>query len=169
MDKVGYPRGLIKFSTQNGMAQGWDTKQMLRRAMRPRVLVYSAILLTITAAVGVSLFMRTPLRVDVMRDRGSLARMVEQGRIENVYRLQIMNATEKTQRYAITVSGLPGITLDPVTEVEVLPTEVRSAAVRVQIPPGTAQTGSHPIQFDISSTGDDVARVTEKAAFLVPR
>lgn len=169
MDKVGYPRGLIKFSTQNGMEQGWDTKQMLQRAMRPRVLVYSAILLTITAAVGVSLFMRTPLRVDVMRDRGSLARMVEQGRIENVYRLQIMNATEKTQRYAITVSGLPGITLDPLTEVEVLPTEVRSAAVRVQIPPGTADTGSHPIQFEISSTGDEVARVTEKAAFLVPR
>ncbi len=169
MDKVGYPRGLIKFSTQNGMAQGWDTKQMLKRAMRPRVLVYTAILLTITAAVGVSLYMRTPLRVDVMRDRGSLARMVEQGRIENVYRLQIMNATEETQRYAISVSGLPGITLDPVTEVEVLPTEVRSAAVRVQIPPGAASTGSHPIQFEIRSTGHEVARVTEKAAFLVPR
>jgi len=169
MDKVGYPRGLIKFSTQNGMQQGWDTKQMLKRALRPRVLVYSAILLTITAAVGVSLYMRTPLRVDVMRDRGALARMVEQGRIENVYRLQIMNATEETQRYAISVSGLPGITLDPGTEVEVLPTEVRSAAVRVQIPPGTASTGSHPIQFEIHSTGDEVARVTEKAAFLVPR
>lgn len=169
MDKVGYPRGLIKFSTQHGMEQGWNTRQMLQRALRPRVLVYSAILLTITAAVGVSLYLRTPLRVDVMRDRGSLARMVEQGRIENVYRLQIMNATEKTQRYAISVSGLPGITLDPVTEVDVLPTEVRSAAVRVQIPPGTAETGSHPIQFEIRSTGDEVARVTEKAAFLVPR
>jgi cytochrome c oxidase accessory protein FixG len=169
MDKVGYPRGLIKYSTQHGMEQGWSTKQMLQRALRPRVLVYSAILLTITAAVGVSLFLRTPLRVDVMRDRGSLARMVEQGRIENVYRLQIMNATEETQRYAISVSGLPGITLDPATEVEVLPTEVRSAAVRVQIPPGTAGTGSHPIQFEIRSTGGEVARVTEKAAFLVPR
>jgi len=169
MDKVGYPRGLIKFSTQHGMEQGWDTKQMLKRAMRPRVLVYSAILLSITTAVGVSLYLRTPLRVDVMRDRGSLARMVEQGRIENVYRLQIMNATEETQRYAITVTGLPGITLEPATEVEVLPTEVRSAAVRVQIPPGTAATGSHPIQFEIRSTGDEVARVLEKAAFLVPR
>jgi len=169
MDKMNYPRGLIKFSTQNGVEQGWDTKQMLKRAMRPRVLVYSAILLTITTAVGVSLYMRTPLRVDVMRDRGSMARMVEQGRIENVYRLQIMNATEETQRYAISVSGLPGITLDPGTEVEVLPTEVRSAAVRVQIPPGAAPTGSHPIQFEIRSTGGEMARVTEKAAFLVPR
>ena len=78
-------------------------------------------------------------------------------------------SAQTIQRYAISVSGLPGITLDPVTEVEVLPTEVRSAAVRVQIPPGTAATGSHPIQFEIRSTGDEVARVTEKAAFLVPR
>jgi cytochrome c oxidase accessory protein FixG len=169
MDKVGYPRGLIRFSTQNGVAQGWSTRQMLRRALRPRVLVYTAILLFITLAVGASLFMRTPLKVDVIRDRGALARMVEQGRIENVFRLQIMNATESTQRYVISVSGLPGITLASDAQVVVLPTEVRSAAVRVQIPPGAASSGSHPIEFEIHSTGDDIARVNEKAAFVVPR
>jgi cytochrome c oxidase accessory protein FixG len=169
MDKVGYPRGLIRFSTQNGIAQGWNTRQMLQRAMRPRVLVYSFILLAITLAVGVSLFLRTPLKVDVIRDRGALARMVEQGRIENVFRLQIMNATESSQRYVISVSGLPGITLASQAEVDVLPTEVRSAAVRVQIPPDAAKPGSHPIQFEIHSSGEEVSRVTEKAAFVVPR
>jgi cytochrome c oxidase accessory protein FixG len=169
MDKVGYPRGLIRFSTQNGVAQGWDTRQMLRRAMRPRVLVYTGILLAITLAVGLSLFLRTPLKVDVIRDRGALARMVEQGRIENVFRLQIMNATESPQRYVISVSGLPGITLASSPEVEVLPTEVRSVAARVQIPPDAASAGSHPIRFEIRSTGEEVARVNEKAAFLVPR
>ncbi len=169
MDKVGYPRGLIKYSTQNGMDQGWSTAQMLRRALRPRVLVYSSVLLAITLAVGVSLFMRTPLRVDVIRDRGALARQVEQGRIENVFRLQVMNATESTQRYEITVKGLPGIEIASETAVEVLPTEVRSAVIRVQVPPGAATTGSHPIQFDIRSVGDDPVSVSEKAAFLIPR
>lgn len=142
---------------------------MIRRAMRPRVLVYTGILLTITLAVMVSLFMRTPLKVDVIRDRGVLARMVEQGRIENVFRLQVMNATESTQRYVISVSGLPGITIASETEIEVLPTEVRSAVLRVQVPPDAAASGSHPIHFEIRSTGDDVSQVTEKAAFLVPR
>ena len=52
---------------------------------------------------------------------------------------------------------------------DVLPTEVRSAVVRVQIPPDAAAPGSHPIHFDIRSTGDDVSQVSEKAAFLVPR
>ncbi len=169
MDKVGYPRGLVKYSTQNGMAQGWSTQQMIRRAMRPRVLVYTGILLAITLAVMVSLFMRTPLKVDVIRDRGVLARMVEQGRIENVFRLQVMNATESTQRYVISVSGLPGITIASETEIEVLPTEVRSAVLRVQVPPDAAASGSHPIHFEIRSTGDEVSQVTEKAAFLVPR
>jgi len=169
MDKVGYPRGLVKYSTQNGIAQGWNTSQMIKRAFRPRVLVYTGILVAITLAVMVSLFMRKPLKVDVIRDRGALARMVEQGRIENVFRLQIMNATESTQRYVITVSGLPGVTIASENEVEVLATEVRSAAVRVQIPPDGAPPGSHPIQFAIRSVGDKPVEVLEKAAFLVPR
>uniref|UniRef100_UPI00356330BA 4Fe-4S dicluster domain-containing protein n=1 Tax=Hydrogenophaga sp. TaxID=1904254 RepID=UPI00356330BA len=169
MDKVGYPRGLIKYSTENGVANQWSKAQMIRRGLRPRVLIYSGILLLITLAVGVSLFLRTPLRVDVIRDRGALARMVEQGRIENVFRLQVMNATESPQRYVIEVSGLPGIVIASDAQIEVLPTEVRSAVLRVQVPPDAAAPGSHAIHFVIQSTGDDVAQVTEKAAFLVPR
>jgi cytochrome c oxidase accessory protein FixG len=169
MDKVGYPRGLVKYSTQNGMAQGWTRDQMVSHAFRPRVLVYSAILGVITLAVFVSLFLRTPLKVDVIRDRGALARMVEQGRIENVFRLQVMNATESNQRYILSVQGIDGIGIASETEVEVLPTEVRSAAVRVQIPPNAAPSGSHQIQFTIRSTGQDVSEVVEKAVFIVPR
>jgi cytochrome c oxidase accessory protein FixG len=169
MDKVGYPRGLVKYSTENGIAQGWNTSQMIKRAFRPRVLVYTGILAVISLAVMVSLFMRVPLKVDVIRDRGALARMVEQGRIENVFRLQIMNATESTQRYAIVVSGLPGVVIASENEVEVLSTEVRSAVLRVQIPPGATSPGSHPIQFVIRSLGEDPVEVSEKAAFLVPR
>jgi cytochrome c oxidase accessory protein FixG len=169
MDKMGYPRGLIKYSTENGMAHGWTRQAMIRRVFRPRVLVYSAILGAITLAVLVSLYLRTPLKVDVIRDRGALARMVEHGRIENVFRLQIMNATEQAQRYQISVDGLDGITIAGSAEVDVLPTEVRAVAVRVQIPPGAAPSGSHPIAFTVRSVGEKVDEVTEKAVFLVPR
>jgi polyferredoxin len=159
----------VKYATQNGMANGWTTAQMVKRGLRPRVLVYTAILMAITTAVMVSLYLRTPLKVDVIRDRGVLARMVEQGRIENVFRLQVMNATESAQRYVITVTGLPGIEIASESEVEVLATEVRSAVVRVQVPPGAVTPGSHPIWFNIRSQGNDPSQVTEKAAFLVPR
>ena len=168
MDKVGYPRGLVKYATQNGLANHWSKTQMLRRAMRPRVLIYSGILLAITTAVFVSLWLRTPLKVDVIRDRGALARMVEQGRIENVFRLQLMNTTETPQRYTVSVGGLPGINLASDQAFEVLPSEVRSAVVRVQIPPG-ATPGSYPIDFDIQAIDNEDVRVREAAAFLVPR
>jgi cytochrome c oxidase accessory protein FixG len=168
MDKMGYQPGLIRFSTQNALSQHWGRAEIVRHAMRPRVLVYTGVLGAICLALAVSLFLRTPLKVDVIRDRGTLARLVEQGHIENVYRLQVMNATESAQTYQVEVTGLPGIALASEPVVEVRSTEVRSVAVRVQVPPG-AEPGSHPIQFNVRATGDASVHVSEKAAFLVPR
>ncbi len=168
MDKFGYARGLVKYSTQNALTNGWDKAQIVRRAMRPRVLVYSTILGLIALAVMVSLYLRVPMKVDVIRDRGAMARMVEKGRIENVYRLQIMNATEDRQLVQLKVQGMEGITLASEPTVEVLPTEVRTVAVRVQIPPG-AESGSHPIVFQLQSQNDAAIHLDEKPTFLVPR
>jgi polyferredoxin len=116
----------------------------------------------------VSLALRTPLKVDVVRDRASLARIVAGGRLENVYRLQVMNATEQPQRYRLTADGLPGLALASEAEVEVGPAESRWVAVRLQIPYGTADAGPHPIHFGIQAVGGD-AQVREKSVFLVPR
>ncbi|MFN3955961.1 MAG: cytochrome c oxidase accessory protein CcoG [Tepidimonas ignava] len=167
MEKMGYPKGLVKYSTQNGMAHGWTRAQMIRRAFRPRVLVYSAILLTIVAALGVSLWLRVPLKVDVIRDRGALARLVEMGRIENVYRVQMMNASEHERELLVSAEGLPGIEVVSDRTVHLLPTEVRSVAVRVQVPPGLA-SGTHPIVLRLR-TADGSIDVKEKTTFLVPR
>ena len=77
MDKLSYPRGLIRFVTENGLAQDWDRGAMIRRVFRPRILVYGAVLLAIVAGLGTSLALRRPFRVDVIRDRGAMAREVE--------------------------------------------------------------------------------------------
>jgi len=111
---------------------------------------------------------RTPLKVDVVRDRASLARIVEGGMLENVYRLQVMNATERPQRYAIAASGLEGLTVAAGDSVEVQPAESRWVAVRLQLPYGAAPSGSHPVYFDVRAA-DGGAHVSEKAIFLVPR
>ncbi len=169
MEKVGYPKGLIKYSTQNGVANNWTRAQMIKRGLRPRVLIYTGILVGICVALAVSLWMRTPLKADVIRDRGALARMVEFGKIENVYRLQLMNATEQKQTYRISVSGINGLEMIGSHEVDVLPTEVRSVAVTLQIPPGVSEPGSHPIHFEIQALSDASIRVNEKSVFLVPR
>lgn len=141
---------------------------MLRRVFRPRVLIYGAVLLALCIAMLASLVTRTPLKVDVVRDRAALSRIVAGGKLENIYRLQIMNATEGPQRYRISARGLEGLEVASDSEVEIGAAESRWVAVRLQIPYGTAPSGSHPVQFDIQSVGR-ADHVSEKSVFLVPR
>ena len=168
MDKMDYPRGLIRYSTENAMAQHWTQAQTLRHVLRPRVLIYSAILGGIVLAMVVSLTLRTPFKVNVVRDRGVMAREVSGGKIENVYRLQVMNATEATQHYKITASGLPGLEVASENVVMVPSTEARVVTMRVQLPANSATPGSHPMQFEIESL-DVPGHLTEKSVFLMPR
>ncbi|HEU6454477.1 MAG TPA: cytochrome c oxidase accessory protein CcoG, partial [Roseateles sp.] len=119
MDKMGTPRGLIRYDTENGLEQHLSPRQRWARVLRPRVLVYGTVLLLICSAVMYSLLSRHSFRVDVVRDRASLARIVEDGWVENVYRLQIMNATESPQRYRLSAEGLPGLALSQATTLEV--------------------------------------------------
>jgi cytochrome c oxidase accessory protein FixG len=168
MDKMGYEKGLIKYTTQNALSQHWTKSQTLRHVLRPRVLVYTAILAVIVIAMLVSLALRTPFKVDVVRDRGVMARIVAGGKIENVYRLQVMNATETMQRYKITASGLPGLLVASENIVTIGSTESRWVAVRVQAPFDVAAPGSHAMQFEIEAL-DSTGHLQEKSVFLVPR
>jgi cytochrome c oxidase accessory protein FixG len=168
MDKLQRPRGLVRYSTENAMEGKWTQAQMLRRVFRPRVLVYTALLWTLIAILAVSLWVRKPLHVDVERDRSSLARIVEAGRIENVYRLQVMNASEGIDHVHISVSGIPGLSLASEPDFSVDAAQSRWIPVRVQLPYDGAPPGSHPIAFHISEP-DSGVELTEKAVFLVPR
>ena len=167
MDKMGYARGLIRYSTQNALEKHWTRAQAWAHVLRPRVLVYGAVLGAVVLAIGLSLALRTPFKVDVERDRASLARIVAGGNIENVYRLQLMNATETTQSYHISVQGLPGLVINSTNTVQVEPTQSRWVPVRLLLPADGAQPGSHPIHFLIDDLGGN--HVTEKSVFLVPR
>jgi len=175
MDKMSYPRGLIRFATQNGLAQKLDHKQTLRRVLRPRVLIYTTILLVICTAFVTSLALRSPFRVDVVRDRGTLARMVGAGNIENVYRMQVMNATESPQRYRVRVEGLVSAVVEAKTDFTVGPADARWLPVEVQIGPQAAEqlgAGAHPLTFVIereAAPGVAAAQVREKSTFIVPR
>lgn len=168
MDNMHYPRGLIRLTTENAVKKGWVGAQIWRRIARPRVLIYTAALLGLSLAMVFSMAVREPLKVDVIRDRASLARIVAGGKLENVYRLQVMNATEQLQTYGLTVKGLDGIALVEGQAVEVGAAQTRGVAVRVQIPYGTAEPGSHPIAFEIAAQSGQ-GHVQEKSVFLVPR
>ncbi len=113
--------------------------------------------------------MRKPLKLDVIRDRGSLGREVENDMIENVYRLQIMNTAETPHRYTIKVSGIDTITLATPVEVALQGADARTMPARIRISPGQGRPGSNPIAITLVAIDDERLQVQENAVFFVPR
>jgi polyferredoxin len=107
---------------------------------------------------------------------------VEGGAIENVYRMQLMNATEQPQRFHIDVEGLRDARLASWSDVVLAPTEARWVPLAVHLPPESALAigpGAHPMQFRIALRAQVPARAGdesdlraerhEKSTFVVPR
>jgi polyferredoxin len=149
------------------MEQKLTRRQMFKRAFRPRVLVYSAILWSIIGAAGLSLWHRVPLKVDVIRDRAAISREIEGGQIENVYRLQIMNTQEAARRFDIDVEGLPGAALAGEAAVQLAGAEARMVPIRVRVPGGALPAGTHPMTFTVHARDDEAVAVREKSVFIV--
>ncbi len=179
MKKMGYRPGLIRYSTENALRYGWDFAKMMQRALRPRVLIYAAVLSAVTLGVAASLALRVPLKVDVLRDRAGLAREVEGGKIENVYRLQIMNTEERSHRFVIKVTGSHDLEhLEVLTEeqpLEIGPVSSRAIPVRVRAGLEHARKGSQRITFIVEASDEEkhalpeIFSVREKSSFFIPR
>jgi cytochrome c oxidase accessory protein FixG len=170
MDKMGYPRGLIRYASENGLANHYDRKAMWRHVLRPRTLLYTGLLVAIAVAAGVALALKNPLKVDVIRDRGALARETVPGVIENVYRLQIMNTDEKPRQFTIDAEGLPDIKVAGIEQpVAVGAAATRLVPLRLQVPADSGKPGSNPIEFVVQATDDATLARREKSTFLLPR
>jgi cytochrome c oxidase accessory protein FixG len=163
MDKLGSPRGLIRYTTQNAL----DGRPS--RILRPRVLVYATLLMMVFGVGATGLVLRKPVALDVMRDRASLYRETADGDIENVYNLRIMNKTEKPQQVRLSVSGPGGVRLDPrqPTDFDVAAGEAYAVAVRVQAPASSAP-GGRPIDFHLHLLGRGDVVVDERSRFIAP-
>lgn len=173
MDKMGYPRGLIRYSTENALLGKTSEKttafgKVTARLLRPRVLIYTTILGALTVATAASLYLRVPLKLNVLRDRATLVRDVGGGRIENVYRLQISNTIEQPRRFAISVTGLADaeVVLDEAAPVEVAATSTRMLPVRLRVEPQGLSAGSHPIVFHVIASDDAGVAAHEKSIFF---
>jgi cytochrome c oxidase accessory protein FixG len=161
MDKLGRPRGLIRYSTTRAM-QGRRA-----RLLRPRVAIYGVILLSIVAAAASGLYLRVPLKMDVIRDRAAIAREVEGGLVENVYRLQIINTAEQPRALLLSVRGLPGIALAEEPTLGVGAASSRVVPVKVRVPVDAAKPGVHNIEFELRTLGSEPLKVEEHSVFIV--
>ena len=170
MDKMGYPRGLIRYASSNALAQGLTSAQIRRRVFRPHTLVYTSILLAVAVAAGVSLALKNPLKVDLARDRGALAREARPGIVENVYRVQIMNTAEAPREYRLTPEGLPGLAIAGLAQpVKVDAASAKLFALRLEAPAEAAPPGTHRVEIVIEDTQDPQVARRENTTFILPK
>lgn len=168
MDKVGSPRGLVRYSTENAMSKHFTLHDILASLVRPRTLLYSSILLMIVSATAWSLANRVPLRFDILRDRSVLYREADNERIENVFTLRVMNSDEAAHRYAIRVVGIEGIGIDGEPFVEVPAASNKTFVLSTSVEDGAGKKGSNPIFFELQSLSNTRVVVREKATFFLP-
>jgi cytochrome c oxidase accessory protein FixG len=162
MDRVGYPRGLIRFTTQHALDH--QTTQVVR----PRVIIYGVLLTVLAAGFVVALALRKPVGLDVIRDRGALYRELDDGRVENVYTLMILNKSERPHEFVVTVSGAGALLIDPdPARYPVAGGEVVPAVVRVRRSAHQPE-GAESIEFRLTAADDPRLSVTHTARFLAP-
>jgi len=164
MDKMGYEHGLIRYTTENTL-KGKHTN-----VMRPRMVVYALILIGITAGAFYSILTRSPIGMDVIRDRNSLYRETNDGLIENVYIIKLLNMDKHDHTYTLTAEGIPGLILKKdAAEIIVKSGEVVELPVRVQADAYNLKQRSSKIKFTLNAVGHDKLMVVEEARFLGPK
>ena len=164
---MGSPRGLIRYTTDNAVHGAYPDRQILKRVMRPRTMIYGAVLLSLITAFTVLLFLRVPLKVDVIRDRGAMVRETADGRLENVYRLQVMNTSEVTRKLVISAAGIDGMEVVVKQPVEVPVASTTMVPVTVRVDPASTTPGSHPVRFTVRDAEDERIKTVEKSVFYV--
>jgi cytochrome c oxidase accessory protein FixG len=169
MDRMGYARGLVRYATQRAIDTGLDTRGMLRRVLRPRVLAYGALLVVLMSVLLGSLATRNPLRVDLIRDRHALARVVDDGDLENTYRIHFMNAAERPLHLSLRAEGLPGVRISGETVFEVAASSNRAVPLNLRVPAGGAPAGSHPVRIIITERNDPAMTLEEPTTFRMPQ
>jgi cytochrome c oxidase accessory protein FixG len=163
MDKMGYDRGLIRYTTESSL-EGKHTT-----ILRPRVIIYGLILIGITVGAFYSILNRMPIGMDVIRDRNSLYRETNEGLIENVYIIKLLNMDKQDHSYTLKAEGIPDLVLKKDSDtIDVKSGEVIELPVRVQVDADNLKQRSNEISFTLKAIGHDELSVVEEARFLGP-
>jgi cytochrome c oxidase accessory protein FixG len=162
MDKMEYPRGLVRYTTENAM-EGKPA-----HVLRPRVILYGLFLLALFAALAVGIGIRNPVGIDVIRDRNVLYRELPDGRVENVYILKLLNKADSVRDYRVEIRGLPGaeLVMDRTMPVAVPAGGVVEIPARVRIDPALLDMPTAEVIFEARVEGLPDERNERRGRFV---
>jgi cytochrome c oxidase accessory protein FixG len=161
MDKMGYARGLIKYTSERQL-QGGKT-----HLLRPRLIGYTAVLLVMIAALALALVERPMVSLDVSKDRG-LFRENSQGQIENIYSLKIINKTQQRQAYQLSLVDSDGFVLQGKTQLSLAPAEIVDVPVSVVMLSERPESGSQELMFKVADSDAPDIYSEAKSRFVAP-
>jgi cytochrome c oxidase accessory protein FixG len=167
MDKVGYPRGLIRYASLDEL-EGKPTKALLKR---PRVWVYTAILTAALAGIVYGLSTLDAVELKIIHERAPLFVTLSDGSIQNKYTLKILDKTPEQLAVRISVSGPEGLRPVGAEEPVTLRAEgVTAAVVFVKVPRQNLQQEQEPIRFRVEATRPDgqVVHAERESVFVGP-
>lgn len=161
MDKMGYARGLVRYTSERAL-NGGKTK-----LLRPRLVAYAAVLLMMLASFAWALQTRPMLSLDVSKDR-SMFRENSEGQIENIYTLKIINKTQQPQRYAIALDNSPEFALQGTQQIKLAAGEIIDLPVSVVLLKPNAVKSAEPLKFIVSNIEALDQQVSADSTFISP-
>jgi cytochrome c oxidase accessory protein FixG len=171
MDRIGRPRDLIAYDTiakQEAKAAG--SHEPLR-LIRPRTVLYAALIAVVSAVMLFGLWSRHTLEVNVLRDRGAMFVQLSDGSIRNAYTVKILNKLHEARHVTIGLQGLAGAELsvlgadaDAGSQITVPPDNLREVRVLVTVPRTKLQSLEASNAFSLvvsdAKVGDRTSRDT---------
>jgi len=162
MDKMSYPRGLIRYTSERELLGGHT------HWLRFRIIGYAAVLAIMVGVFSYTMFTRVPLELTAIRDRNQLYVTTDTGAIDNIYTLQLVNMDREMHEFELGISGIEGATLIGETLHTVDGGEVRDITVRVRIPPALLSSPNTELAFDVVATDTPTLYTSAKSRFLKP-
>jgi len=165
MDKMGYDRSLVGYSTEN------EAAGVKRQGIRLRLIGYGLVLVAMLGLFSYQLATRVPMELDVIRDRARLYRETYDGGIENVYTLEIINMDRRAHQFRIHANGSTSLRYDGDETVFIEAGEVASLPVRLVAGPEQASSADEQtvkVIFTVSSEEDSAFSISEESRFIFP-
>ncbi|MFT5717053.1 MAG: cytochrome c oxidase accessory protein FixG [Oleiphilaceae bacterium] len=155
MEKMDYPPGLISYTTE----QALDGKQS--HVVRPKSIAYAVVLCLMIGSFAYSIYTRVPLELDVIKDRGALYQLTGMGNIENSYILKIMNMSDMSHDFEVSVKGIESLHITTQTKINVKQGEVYTLPISIEVDPSKMETTHYTIEFTVQALDEDMQASSE--------
>ena len=162
MDKMQYPRGLIRYTSEHELKGGTT------HWLRPRIIGYIVVLCLMVGVFWYNMLSRVPLELTIIRDRNQLYTTTDTGAIDNIYTLQLVNMHPEDHEFEISISGIDGAAIIGDTRYRIDGGEVRTISLRVRAESGMLDKPSTELNFTAVAKDMPSLQASSESRFMKP-